>query len=132
MIETLIHIVNFSLLAFGWAALMLSTPSMSLEWSGKVMTWPARYGLRLNMLALPFMVIQVFLSIGLLFNELLLVDLIMFILVLITWVLTFDMAMPLQERMEENGIQKAELKRLKRVNIYRTLCWCLIFLIALV
>ena len=129
--EACIQLIDFGLVVFIWTIQLVVYPSFRYFPSDYLLKWHEVYTGAVSIIVMPLMVTQVVLHGWRLYNEFSLVSLLIFILVVSTWLVTFIFFVPLHNKISSGQELKQSLANLVSYNWGRTVLWSLIFLAGL-
>ena len=124
-----IQLVGFGLVIFIWTIQLVVYPSFRYFPSDCLLKWHGVYTGAVSIIVVPLMVTQVVLHGWRLCDEFALVRLLIFILVLSAWLVTFLIFVPLHNKISSDRELTQSLANLVSYNWVRTVLWSLIFLV---
>lgn len=124
-------IIDFGLLILIWMVQLLIYPSFLYYPKEQLITWHKRYTPSIAVIVGPLMVIQLGIGIYQLFNNHFLIYWVYLILVVIVWILTFLIFVPLHGKINDRSFHESVPKKLVLNNWYRTILWTLVFILSL-
>lgn len=123
---------DIGLLILIWLVQLVIYPSFKFYSSKNLKLWHKMYTRRITIVVLPLMLSQIILSITLLlmsnWTKYHIVD---SILVVLTWVLTFAIFVPLHQNIDNNESTSENIYKLVKYNWIRTFLWSLIVALSL-
>lgn len=126
--EVWIQLVDFGLVVFIWTIQLVVYPSFRYFPSECLLKWHGVYTGAVSIIVMPLMVTQVVLHGWRINNEFSLFSLLIFILVVSTWLVTFIIFVPLHNKISSDQKLTQSLANLVSYNWIRTFLWSLIFL----
>jgi hypothetical protein len=127
--ESARHIIDFGLVVLIWLVQIAIYPSFQHVDTELLHTWHRRYVARMTWIAGPLIIAQSLIVGGQVIDSPQLTHWSSALLVLIAWILTFGVSVPLHKRIQCEPKNEALLKRLVLTNWPRTLTWSVIFTI---
>ncbi len=91
----------------------------------------SRYTRSITMMVMPLMILQIAMKIYMLWTKLYWLESIALLIVLIIWFITFRYAVPIHNDIQKASSSMVFSQDLVKINSYRTLLWCCIFLLTL-
>lgn len=125
------NIVDFGLVVLIWLVQLCIYPAFTYFKKDELLKWHKSYTPKITSVVLPLMATQLGLSIYFVYNEATTIALINLILVMLTWVSTFLIYVPLHNKIKANQTPLKSSKKLVDYNWLRVFLWNLIFLINL-
>ncbi len=120
--------VDFGLLILIWVIQLVVYPSFSYYKGEQLFLWHNNYTKRITVIVAPLMISQLVLF-GILLTTIPSVFAVAGItLVLILWITTFTIFVPLHNKIHNNEHTPITLEKLTRLNWIRTILWTLVFL----
>jgi putative copper export protein len=123
-------IIDFGLLILIWMVQLIIYPSFLYYPKEQLITWHKRYTPSIAVIVGPLMITQLGIAVYQLFNDQSLINTGYLILVVIVWVLTFLIFVPLHGKINDRSFDASVPKRLVLNNWYRTILWTLIFVVS--
>ncbi|MBS3739528.1 hypothetical protein [Mesohalobacter halotolerans] len=125
-------IPDIGLMVLIWLVQLIIYPSFRYYNPNNLKSWHRPYTSRITVVVLPLMLSQIVISIILLlisnWSSYYIID---SLLVLLTWVLTFVIFVPLHQNIDKNQEASASVSQLIKYNWLRTILWSLIALLSI-
>lgn len=129
MIENLQLAIDFGLVVLIWMVQLLIYPSFEYFTSESLSKWHKIYTRNITFIVAPMMIIQLIISIYLAWNDLSFINTIYFALVILTWVTTMVIYVPLHREIDLHPDKKETCIKLTKKNWLRVVLWTTIFLL---
>lgn len=129
--ELWIPLIDFGLLVFIWTVQLVVYPSFKYFPADALLRWHGVYSGAVSIVVMPLMIAQVALHGWRLYEHLSPGNLLAFILVVSTWLVTFVVFVPLHSKISLDQELAQSLAKLVSYNWIRTGLWSLIFLVGL-
>ena len=126
-IAELHSIVDFGMCVVLWLVQLVIYPSFLRVKTSELLAWHKAYTFRVSFVILPLMFGQLALSILSVVGDASLLEWTAFVFVLVCWILTFFVSVPLHRKIEQNDITRETRQKLITTNWPRTILWSLIF-----
>lgn len=126
-IAELHSIVDFGMCVVLWLVQLVIYPSFLRLESSELVAWHKAYTFRVSFVILPLMFGQLALSILSVVGDASLLEWTAFAFVLVCWILTFFVSVPLHRKIEQNDITSETRQKLITTNWPRTILWSVIF-----
>ena len=123
---------DFGLVVLIWIVQLIVYPSFAYFDSKNLLIWHQKYTLLITIIVLPLMLGQLSMHAYSTLQQTSLLNIILLILVLSTWLITFIWAVPLHSKIDKGIDLPSVINQLVAVNWPRTIIWSLIFLIGLI
>ncbi len=111
------------LLVLIWLVQLVIYPSFGHFGHSELQSWHRTYTVRISMVVVPLMIGQLFASGWLAFSAPHFSNVFKLVLVLLAWLLTFALFVPLHAKVEHSGDTQSISERLVRLNWLRTFVW---------
>ena len=126
-IPELHSLVDFGMCVVLWLVQLVIYPSFLRVDSNDLLAWHKAYTFRVSFVILPLMFGQLALSILSVLEDPSNLEWVAFVFVLVCWILTFFVSVPLHRKIEQNDITRETRQKLITTNWPRTILWSLIF-----
>ena len=126
-ISELHSLVDFGMFVVLWLVQLVIYPSFLRIESSDLLAWHKAYTLRVSFVILPLMFGQLALSILSVVGDASILEWTAFVFVLVCWILTFFVSVPLHRKIEQNDITRETRQKLITTNWPRTILWSVIF-----
>ena len=120
-------LVDFGMCVVLWLVQLVIYPSFLRIEPSELPAWHKAYTFRVSFVILPLMLGQLMLAILGLWGDPSILEWIAFAFVLVCWILTFFVSVPLHRKIEQNDTTKETRQKLITTNWPRTILWSLIF-----
>ena len=120
-------LVDFGMCVVLWLVQLVIYPSFLRVKTSELLSWHKAYTFRVSFVILPLMFGQLVLAILSVMKDSSILEWLAVAFVLVCWILTFFVSVPLHRKIEQNDITKETLQRLIITNWPRTILWSLIF-----
>lgn len=121
-------LVDFGLVVLTWIVQLVIYPGFRFFQRPDMLRWHKPYTRRITVIVFPLMAAQIGLYAYRLRIDATMLNGMLLLLVLMTWLITFFFAVPLHNRIESGKEMQITIDRLNRVHRWRTLIWTIIFL----
>jgi hypothetical protein len=129
MIQYFKELSDFGLLILIWLVQLIIYPSFTFMEDNQLLNWHPKYTQLITVVVMPLMLIQLFSTAYLTYNQFSWILLTQSILIILLWASTFFQAVPLHNQIDSHSeIQKAALDLVK-ANWKRTIMWTLIVIL---
>ena len=125
-------LIDFGFLVLIWAVQLVIYPSFSYYSSANLFNWHKKYTKRVTIIVLPLMFSQLIITIIQLWNIQDWYTIISLLVLVILWLLTFLIFVPLHQSIDNNAPIENVCFKLESKNWIRTLLWTLLFTISIV
>ena len=130
---TEIHsLVNFGMCVVLWLVQLVIYPSFLRVKTSELLAWHKAYTFRVSFVILPLMFGQLVLTILSIMEDPSILEWLAFAFVLVCWILTFFVSVPLHRKIEQNDTTRETRQKLIMTNWPRTILWSLIFSLGLI
>ena len=119
---------DFGLLVLIWLVQLVIYPAFKYQSPLLLQKWHKIYTSRITVVVIPLMLFQLTVSIVQLWKEVNFYTSGSLILVLLVWILTFSVFVPLHSTIEKDSSQKEKIDALISKNWMRTIIWSALFL----
>ena len=109
-----------------WIVQLVIYPSFLFYPSADLIAWHKTYTVRITIIVMPLMVGQLFLALYALYEELSVISIARGILILVIWILTFLIFVPIHNNIQAGKFDTLLLRKLVQSNWLRTLLWTLV------
>ncbi|MEC7274574.1 MAG: hypothetical protein VXU48_04950 [Verrucomicrobiota bacterium] len=120
-------LVDFGMCVVLWLVQLVIYPSFLRIEPSELPAWHKAYTFRVSFVILPLMLGQLMLAILGLWGDPSILEWVAFAFVLVCWILTFFVSVPLHRKIEQNDTTKETRQKLITTNWPRTILWSLIF-----
>ena len=120
-------LVDFGMCVVLWLVQLVIYPSFLRIEPSELPAWHKAYTFRVSFVILPLMLGQLMLAILGLLGDPSILEWVAFAFVLVCWILTFFVSVPLHRKIEQNDTTKEIRQKLITTNWPRTILWSLIF-----
>ena len=120
-------LVDFGMCVVLWLVQLVIYPSFLRIEPSELPAWHKAYTFRVSFVILPLMLGQLMLAILGLWGDPSILEWVAFAFVLVCWILTFFVSVPLHRKIEQNDTTKEIRQKLITTNWPRTILWSLIF-----
>lgn len=118
---------DFGLVILIWMVQLVVYPSFLFFEIKNLNKWHKKYTLGLSIIVIPLMFGQLFIASIQLFQLPEIKTIINILLIILVWVITFTIFVPIHNKISKNKATQKLLKRLVQYNWLRTILWTLIF-----
>lgn len=125
-------LIDFGFVILIWAVQLVIYPSFGHYTTGRLIRWHKSYTQRVSFIVFPLMVTQLIIVGFQLHNNVDWFTLASVLLVIILWLITFIVFVPLHQSIDKQQPVKDVCTKLVRYNWIRTLLWTTVFLISLI
>lgn len=126
-------LIDFGMCVTLWLVQLVIYPSFLRIEDSQLIRWHKTYTFRVSFVIMPLMLAQLALAVAAVFADpAQRLDWLILGLVLLCWLLTFFVSVPLHRKIDEGDPTQAFRKRLIQTNWPRTVLWTVIFLLGLV
>lgn len=122
-----IQLIDFGLFVFIWTIQLVVYPSFKYFSANSLLKWHEVYTGAVSIIVMPLMITQVALHILRTYDSFSLINLLILILVMSTWAVTFIVFVPLHNKVSSGQELVQVLANLVAYNWIRTVLWSLIF-----
>ncbi|MGJ8641018.1 MAG: hypothetical protein ACSHYA_16625 [Opitutaceae bacterium] len=129
--DVLTHLVNFGMVVVLWLVQLIIYPSFLRIEADKLVDWHKVYTFRVSFVIIPLMFGQMGLWLFSVYQAPNVTVVVGLLLVVICWILTFTISVPLHRKVERGEGSETVLRALIGTNWYRTVCWTGVFVIGL-
>ena len=126
-IPELHSLVDFGMCVVLWLVQLVIYPSFLRLESSELLAWHKAYTFRVSFVILPLMFGQLALSILSILEDPSILEWLAFAFVLVCWILTFFVSVPLHRKIEQNDNTSETRQKLITTNWPRTILWSVIF-----
>ena len=120
-------LVDFGMCVVLWLVQLVIYPSFLRVKTSELLAWHKAYTFRVSFVILPLMFGQLILAIFSVQEDPSLQEWLAFVFVLVCWILTFFVSVPLHRKIEQNDTTKETRQKLITTNWPRTILWSLVF-----
>lgn len=128
LIQLLRLLSDFGLVVLIWTVQLIIYPGFRHYQEARLLYWHPKYTGLITIIVAPLMLAQLFVHSLQLFEYNNGYTLLSFILVLLTWILTFIQAVPLHKNLSEGIDTAVSVEKLIRTNWNRTIIWTVLFI----
>ncbi len=125
-------LIDFGFVVLIWAVQLVIYPSFGFYTKTNLFEWHKSYTTRVTFIVLPLMFSQLILSCLQLWYTQNWYTIVSFVIIIILWLQTFLILVPLHQSIDINEPVKDACYKLVRKNWGRTLLWSLLFIISLI
>ena len=126
-ITELHSLVNFGMCVVLWLVQLVIYPSFLRVEPSELIAWHKAYTFRVSFVILPLMLGQLVITILSVWEDPSILEWVAFTFVLVCWILTFFVSVPLHRKIEQNDITRETRQKLITTNWPRTILWSVIF-----
>ena len=126
-ITELHSLVDFGMCVVLWLVQLVIYPSFLRVEPSELIAWHKAYTFRVSFVILPLMLGQLVIAILSVWEDPSILEWIAFAFVLVCWILTFFVSVPLHRKIEQNDITRETRQNLITTNWPRTILWSVIF-----
>lgn len=124
-------IVDFGLVVLIILVQLCIYPAFTYFDNNNLKKWHSIYTSRISLVVLPLMLTQLILSLVQLSQEISTFTLTYFVLVILSWIITFIVYVPLHQKINTKDTRLEHSKKLVQLNWWRVVLWITIFIISL-
>ncbi|WP_340153486.1 hypothetical protein [uncultured Marivirga sp.] len=129
MIQYIKELSDFGLLILIWLVQLIIYPSFTYMNNENLLSWHPKYTTMISVVVMPLMLIQLFSTFYLTYNDFNLILLIQCILIILLWTTTFFQAVPLHNQIETANEMQTAATKLVQINWRRTIMWTFIVIL---
>ena len=126
-ITELHSLVNFGMCVVLWLVQLVIYPSFLRVEPSELIAWHKAYTFRVSFVILPLMLGQLVIAILSVWEDPSILEWVAFTFVMVCWILTFFVSVPLHRKIEQNDITRETRQKLITTNWPRTILWSVIF-----
>ena len=126
-ITELHSLVNFGMCVVLWLVQLVIYPSFLRVEPSELIAWHKAYTFRVSFVILPLMLGQLVIAILSVWEDPSILEWVAFTFVLVCWILTFFVSVPLHRKIEQNDTTRETRQKLIATNWPRTILWSVIF-----
>jgi len=130
-LDFLTNLVNSALCCLIWVIQLVVYPGFCYYSEADIKQWHKIYTFKITLIVLPLMLSQLCLYSYSLISDISSISIIQLALVLVIWLITFLLAVPLHHKIDLKKDSLPERQRLVRINWSRTILWTLILIISI-
>ncbi len=130
-ISLLSLLIDFGLVVLIWIVQLIIYPSFTYYKNTNLLKWHRIYTGRVTIIVLPLMVSQLIISVIQVLNGLNLYTITSLFIIVILWLLTFLVFVPLHQKIDQNKFGSSTTVSLVNLNWFRTALWSLLFFLSL-
>ena len=120
-------LVDFGMCVVLWLVQLVIYPSFLRVEPSELIAWHKAYTFRVSFVILPLMFGQLVFTILSVLEDPSILEWVAFAFVLVCWILTFFVSVPLHRKIEQNDTTKETRQKLIATNWPRTILWSVIF-----
>ena len=120
-------LVDFGMCVVLWLVQLVIYPSFLRVEPSELIAWHKAYTFRVSFVILPLMLGQLVITILSVWEDPSILEWVAFTFVLVCWILTFFVSVPLHRKIEQNDTTKETRQKLIATNWPRTILWSVIF-----
>jgi hypothetical protein len=124
-------VIDFGFVVLIWAVQLVIYPSFKYYNTDNLIKWHRLYTLRVTYIVLPLMFTQLVITILNAWNHSNLISILSLFIVLMLWLLTFLVFVPIHQKIDTANTTSSDLDHLVSKNSYRTFLWSFLFLLSL-
>lgn len=124
-------LLDFGMVVILWLVQLVIYPSFLTCDPSRLVDWHKTYTQRVSWIIIPIMFTQLPLMLWLTVSEQEIADISALFCLLLCWVLTFSVSVPLHRKIDAGDTRRETLERLIKTNWPRTILWSLVFLLGL-
>jgi DMSO reductase anchor subunit len=126
-IPELHSLVDFGMCVVLWLVQLVIYPSFLRVEPSELVAWHKVYTFRFSFVILPLMLGQLALAILTVLDDPSILEWLAFALVIVCWILTFFVSVPLHRKIEQNDSTREIRQKLITTNWPRTILWSIVF-----
>ena len=130
MFELIKLSTDFGLVVLIWMVQLIIYPSFRFYRPGDLLKWHRKYTKRITVVVMPLMLTQLLAYGFQLMDKFATYSVVSMIIVMVLWLITFTVFVPLHQKIEANAFNPTILSNLVKLNWIRTGLWSLLFLIS--
>lgn len=119
--------IDFAMLVFLWLVQIIIYPSFKKISKESILSWHKSYQTRVSIIMGPIMLLQMYQITFDVFHTISSITIIRFLLLLVSWLLTIAVSVPLHRKIERNKDLEYSIDRLIKTNLPRTFTWTAIY-----
>ena len=119
--------IDFAMLVFLWLVQIIIYPSFKKISKESIFSWHKSYQTRVSIIMSPIMLLQMYQITFDVFHTISSITIIRFLLLLVSWLLTIAVSVPLHRKIENNKDLEYSIDRLIKTNLPRTFTWTTIY-----
>lgn len=119
--------IDFAMLVFLWLVQIIIYPSFKKVSKESILSWHKSYQTRVSIIMGPIMLLQMYQITFDVFHTISSITIIRFLLLLVSWLLTIAVSVPLHRKIESNKDLEYSIDRLIKTNLPRTFTWTAIY-----
>lgn len=131
-LKTLQLVIDFGFAVLIWAVQLVIYPSFKYYNPDNLTKWHRSYTSRVAYIVLPLMLTQLVITIIKAWYQSNLISIISLVVVLILWLLTFLVFVPIHQKIDNESASSTHLDELVSKNWNRTILWTFLFLLSLI
>ena len=120
-------LVDFGMCVVLWLVQLVIYPSFLRVDPSELIAWHKAYTFRVSFVILPLMLGQLVIAILSVWEDPSILEWVAFTFVLVCWILTFFVSVPLHRKIEQNDTTRETRQKLIATNWPRTILWSVIF-----
>lgn len=124
-----ILVIDFAMMVLIWMVQLLIYPGFKYYEREKFIIWHHKYTRNMGFIVAPLMLVQLALHLYFTYFYFNWMQLLSFVLIVLVWLLTFLIFVPIHQKISFGNYHKKDLIKLVRLNWFRTAIWSLIFLL---
>lgn len=125
-------IIDFGLVVLIWMVQLVVYPSFLYFEKGGLLSWHSRYTPAITQIVAPLMFAQLIIASVRIFDSLSYYTITYAALVVLIWIVTFVVFIPLHEKIQLGVFTNQTLTKLVKYNWFRTLIWTLLFIVSVI
>lgn len=129
-IEILHLLIDFGFAVLIWAVQLVIYPSFKFYIGENLLKWHRIYTKKITFIVLPLMLIQLIITAAHLYSSFSLFTLLSMVIVVILWLITFMVFVPLHQSIDNQLNDDATVTKLIDKNKIRTFLWSLLFVLS--
>lgn len=123
-------IIDFGFAVLIWAVQLVIYPSFAFYTSENLVKWHRIYTQKITLIVLPIMLFQLIISVLHVWNAVNFFTVTSVLLVIVLWLLTFIIFVPLHQRIDKGLHNDTTVIKLVSKNKIRTILWSLLFVLS--
>ena len=124
-------LLDFGLVVLIWLVQLIIYPGFCMMRSEDLLKWHPKYTGRVSLIVIPLMLGQLFIVVYQVWSEASAILLVTLTIVLLIWLITFLFFVPAHNKIGKGDFDQHRLRKMVRINWWRTALWSLIFLLSL-
>lgn len=131
-LKTIQLVIDFGFVILIWAVQLVIYPGFKYYNVDNLIKWHRVYTSKVTYIVLPLMLTQLVITIASAWYQKHLINITSLIIVLILWLLTFLIFVPIHHKIDNESARSTDLDKLVSKNWIRTILWTFLFLLSLI